>query len=66
MEWIGVKDRLPGENEDVLIWSMSGIHLVTFWTDNNGIDRWTEEGNFTISMPSVMFWMPLPKPPHSV
>lgn len=59
-EWISVKDRLPEDEEEVLIYEVGEMYIATytiklFFTDYN-------EDNVAIHHPS--HWMPLPEPPE--
>lgn len=55
MEWISVKDRLPGEYTDV---------LCLYNNDEYGIDYVNTKGLFMADFPiQPNYWMPLPEPP---
>jgi hypothetical protein len=65
-QWISVEDRLPQENESVLVWMVD---------DNSAIggerreyadvwEYWPGRPYFQLNQGSgVTHWMPLPKPP---
>ena len=60
-EWISVKDRLPGVNEDVWCWSNKNggemfVGYIGYLTH-----EWTKNGSLYIG--EVTHWMPLPEPP---
>lgn len=60
-EWIGVKDGLPEENTDVLVYRGSLISVYTYighneWEDDYGYWSRTDDDGIT-------HWMPLPEPP---
>ena len=52
-QWIPVTERLPKEQETVLIWGEQGIILLNWLHDN----KWCG------CLGDVTHWMPLPKPP---
>ena len=52
--WIPVTERLPREQETVLIWGKQGVILLDWRHDN----KWS-------CFRDVTHWMPLPKPPES-
>ena len=68
MEWINVKDKLPPEEENVILFDGSivfagnfhVVHNEPYW-GNQGCDGicygWYEKD-------AVTHWMPLPKPPE--
>ena len=58
-EWISVKDRLPCEQEPVLIFD--GTIQVDQLVDDEDEPGLQWEYNF--DNPSVTHWMPLPEPP---
>jgi hypothetical protein len=58
MEWINCSDRLPSENEKVLIHLKSG-HIETDYISN------PKDGNLWsfVCKNEITHWMPLPEPP---
>ena len=63
MGWISVKDRLPGNNDDVLVLveDASSRYVCVARMHDDGLfvnDRMTYWGL------SVTHWMPLPEPPE--
>lgn len=53
--WISVKDRLPEEDTDVLVWNRLGIEIAAYTT--NPVKRWySYNGQEVIAI----YWMPLP------
>ena len=64
VEWISVKDKLPPENTDVLIWfkrnAAVGVIINCEWNVNSG-DGWVT-GVFEDDVQPT-YWMPLPEPP---
>jgi hypothetical protein len=67
MEWISVNDRLPEEDEDVLVmtaegkFASGGMHVASL--DEDGV--WYPSHGDGWEFPDVTHWMPLPKPPES-
>ena len=61
MVWISVKDRLPKEDQEVLMYD--GIFILTclFWKSRKLAFQW-ELSSGIICNPT--HWMPLPKPPE--
>lgn len=59
MEWISVKDRLPGFNIDVLAYSQYGEIRITCIDNSGGFDTYP----FSSDVHEVTHWMPLPEPP---
>lgn len=66
-EWISVKDRLPGDGQEVIAAVRSfnggllinGKTVVTRFTEKFGFDFFpTRENAFLVD-----YWMPLPEPP---
>lgn len=59
MEWISVKDRLPDNNDEVLMF-ICGVHVLGY-VDING--EWYNDVDEKEFSGSVTHWMPLPDPP---
>ena len=62
-EWINVKDRLPEEWVDVLVFSKAGFQEIAVWIGIPGVWRVSWNHNL-MEKHSVTHWMPLPKPPE--
>lgn len=65
MNWINVKDKLPEENADVLIYRGGFIgDLMNVYT-YKGHNEWEDEyGYWSITEDEgITHWMPLPAPP---
>ena len=61
-EWISVKDRMPEEGVDVLVYG--DIYLNRKGADIDFVDK--ESGNFFYyDEGEVTHWRPLPEPPES-
>ena len=56
-DWISVKDRLPEDGQDVLVWDDGGFAYI----DERLCGTWKYGGNY-----GVTHWMPLPEPPKEV
>ena len=56
-EWIPVEERLPKPYEDVLVFDTLGEIEVG---DYSSVDKFWN----THTIGSVLYWMPLPKPPE--
>lgn len=55
-KWIPVTERLPKENEAVIVWEKQGFALIDWRHDN----KWAILDN---SYGIATHWMPLPEPP---
>ena len=63
-QWISVKDRLPEDEGDVLVYGVSPrgrkktaiMNYLAFEADR---PRWALDGIWT-----VLYWMPIPEPPE--
>jgi hypothetical protein len=58
-EWISVKDRLPEEGANVLIYNKEYLHKGLIETD------YYENNRFRYFRDTVTHWMPLPSPPNA-
>ena len=57
MEWISIKDKLPEQGKDCIVWA-TGLYIASI----DHLGDWTlSDQNFTIIHPSM--WQPLPEPP---
>ena len=76
MEWISVKDRLPEDDQHVLVYHAEDFHItvgyfesdyVQYYIESDGSKFYTDDGWETeISWApkgDVTHWMPLPEPP---
>ena len=59
--WISVKDRMPKEGMDVLLYHDDGICSAWWGADQNGYHKMWRSMTETDLV--AMYWMPLPKPP---
>ena len=59
-EWISVKDRLPEDDRNVLVYDDHDIQFWVAWHDECHNNWYTQEGE---SVYGVSHWMPLPQPP---
>lgn len=59
--WINVKDELPEEDTDVLVWNYLGMEIAAYTT--NPVKRWY---SYTGQEVFVKYWVPLPAPPEEV
>ncbi len=76
MEWISVKDRLPDDDEDVLVYHEYDFHIsvgcfcrdnIHYYIETDGSKFYTDTG-WESEIPwaqkgGVTHWMPLPQPP---
>jgi hypothetical protein len=60
-EWISVKERLPGANEDVWCYSNRNGGYTFIGYIGYHVRDWMENGSLHIG--DVTHWMPLPEPP---
>lgn len=56
--WVSVKDRVPEEDADVLVWNELGIEIAAYTT--NPVKRWY---SYTGQEVFAKYWMQLPEPP---
>ena len=59
MRWIPVGERLPDDNDDVLVWRVEGYHEIG--CHSSGL--WWG-GTFMDEAIYITHWMPLPEPPE--
>ena len=64
-EWISVKDGLPEEWTDVLVFSRFGFIETAVYTGAHGKWRIGWNGDM-LEADSITHWMPLPEPPKGV
>ena len=57
--WIPVTDRLPAEDEKVVVYTEEGTHVAA--VDEDGV--WYPSHGDGWMFPIVSHWMPLPAPP---
>ena len=57
-KWISVKDELPTENDDYLVYLLNGHLCIGYWLAE---DFWSK-GYYTNRL-EVTHWQPLPEPP---
>lgn len=58
--WIPVGERLPEEEQDVVVFTNEGTHVAAL--DEDGI--WCPSHGDGWMFPEVTHWMPLPEPPE--
>lgn len=67
--WISVNDKLPPDNEFVLVYVYGQIKVYFYAVSDDGQERchwWEDEGgsfHSDIADDDVTHWMPLPQPP---
>lgn len=64
-EWISVKDRLPPEDELILVVYEKKVTVGSRWKSGLAIFDWeyTGDGQW-VPNEEITHWMPLPKPPE--
>lgn len=69
-KWISVKDRLPEDDVDVIVYAVSNnggyTMLVTFHTHTLygfNIDGWASPWQYFTRNYTITHWMPMPEPP---
>ncbi|WP_158826697.1 DUF551 domain-containing protein [Mucilaginibacter lacusdianchii] len=75
MTWISIKEKLPAENQPVLLYNINsdpdtvyGLldnYLVSALTTKNGQPEWEDHLAAPQSLTNYTHWMPLPEPPRS-
>ncbi len=63
MNWINVKDRLPEESVDVLVYVYDGLG---YYVSHGNYDNQREHAQWrecSRNLIKVTHWLPLPKPP---
>ena len=59
MKWISVKERLPDDDDHVIIWLIDEGWWVGYYIDNN----WHIDEHGTADDGEITHWMEPPKPP---
>lgn len=65
--WISVKDRLPENEQYVILWAKTGVMKYAKYLDDEPHRPWItydENGSIRAWDNVVTHWMPLPKPPE--
>lgn len=65
-KWISVEDRLPEENQRVILYIprvMEGGNVRTGWLEP--IKMWFTDGRDRLFYKQVTHWMPMPEPPEN-
>lgn len=70
-EWISVKDRLPDEDGEVLIYMPNEdweelIAIVPFSVEHKKFYSYSDEVAIDQELKRITHWMPLPEPPKEV
>jgi hypothetical protein len=63
--WISVSERLPDEDEEVLVWCSEAERFDVVWQKYIDV-AWQHNGtwyNNQFTYPEVSHWQPLPEPP---
>lgn len=66
-QWVSVKDRLPAEDEDVLILFKENMAVGFLSTADDSPISWyayANDGWYTSCETSPLYWMPMPEPPE--
>ena len=64
--WVSVKDRLPENEQYVMLWTKTGVMKYAKYLDNEPHRPWItydEDGSIRAWDNVVTHWMPLPEPP---
>jgi hypothetical protein len=62
--WISVKDELPQEHIDVLVFDKYGTRAVAYYCNEEGEVYWdTNDDELSTIFEDVLYWMPLPDRP---
>lgn len=64
-EWINIKERLPEEDENVLVSydrPYGEVTIARLWRDKEGGIHWNILDEYSIDPRDVRAWMPLPEP----
>lgn len=56
--WISIKEKLPPEDESVLIYTIMGMCVAARWNDRFFVSKTASFAKY-----DVTHWMPLPEPP---
>ncbi len=64
-KWISVKDRLPEDDQSVLMYEMgqTGLPLIGWFEVNADVPGFYIAHSFQNARVHVTHWMPLPEPP---
>jgi hypothetical protein len=66
MKWISVKERLPEEDQQVLVYS-EDYPMEVMWFRNNKFNEYYEDldikKDYNFEIEEVTHWMPIPEPP---